>query len=1560
MCCTDYEAKSGTAPIIMDNIVPCGDRLTGELLEALCSLYSTYVQELITPRSSDDAPKPPAGPLVQSLLHGFGVRYSAEEYAVITRLGIYPALHTLFTRSVGDDRAESQSFQTSAWALLDFLMSTVLSLQKETENSQNEPIKQSDDVNALGPVFDILSSQLQSIAAMFDQLTSGDDAKRTGKAAGSGKKKNDISLATARKVNTAVTFGIQQAAASAALTADREANDGGKEHTDATQLSAQMFGDAFGVKVLSLVHTVTFLENGGIIASEQNLRALFQIVAHGSPRARLVACRILQRVLTTLSPTARPSLQSVDAAVSGADSDLDSLLADVADAEPGKGTISFLFGLIGKSLSASAFALLSPNRTIMEAHGKTLAQVIADMFLPTFYSPDGVCAWADCTSLVRQLCNDSEWRPLIASVVHNQLASLPALLNSFIEIPEIQSATNPVSALKQIVQSIWSSLGAMYVVGAHIGGIHVGCRVMHALDKYVGVVVARHPLSQQVSIIRGGTDEVTNVPLDMVVGLFDVPVNLTHFVESNDLDQVLGSVISFLDHLSQMHYQHLDVGLGAHTSKINSSGGKIRVKELLFNQLRLSSLKMLHAFSQLPELGMALARVGGIQILHRIGCGQTAGSGESGHHVGGLSSTGSTLVSSPCFSTVGISTSELDDRSHQLCLELTRRAQGTSDVEASVQVLEQESKLVEKKPGEPDMSVIISGGALEIKGEMCFGLSSTDVGDMKEGETGLVSYVPLDHECNEHNSKNRIVLLDNYKNFQTRISSAVALGARAVLVSLMDQDFKLLESMGLKRKKPNASSALLQGQNEEEVVARMAMDAAFAESSGIVSDKDKATEKEQDEPSEEIVKVDAPVVAITAHFADLLRGMLGVPEEQFPLVVSRQQQLRELETEGFATHLCEKALNKTNGDVKTARKWLEENAEWLVDNDNMMSELENEVLNEKNSIIGSGLAPASATPEAFAVPGFGSFSSFSSISQPNMQMAASFQQATLSNSQFGTTPFTSSPFFAGNLPEDCEEDEDEEFDYEENSGSGNLSFSFSVSRNAMPAQPRIGLRPTQALRLHNPTQPQTFDTSQSKEEKSDGISHPTQDTEFPLAKKWEKLSGEYVSDAGSRFDLRNLGKSQNISGGSSSLQSQAGAYCDNDWFITIRNKSTAILLSGMMDTMDVLVSQYARRALVQVFTNWPQDQDLSALGSACPLKELLHLGLALEPYPATTVIVESSVHADSFFGSQGVHSSDQNSSITALVSTKFEDRLLSAIQRDHNLSQQEQSSKGSSLIKLILDDCVDLLQADVNISRASSAKTKSTRSVTLVEKPFTDSNAPSLGGNTGCNPALRFDPNKPHKLHVRRARGLRIQFLPPKSRQPFPQYGSLAFYRNRDCTDFIRNVTPNDAGQDLLVQSNIVWYKNTSNLQNIMTYNQQAYLYEFHIIASMESTKSDEIVLQGDSETAQGLLQMLLKLDTPIVPETMLVCLIEALPYSSSASAAHRACQLLALLFTRWSHGNLLGGSSVVGRIVELVTKMENAHAWLRTVNMVDWVNHNSVSPHMQGLMETLLVARKV
>ena len=357
--------------------------------EALFALLRSLIT-LLTDRETVSAP------LLQTILQCFSLTLTRSDYEELVSLGIYPALFSLLVRSplclccclcavpkhlrrlhwqekieslkamAEEEQKEGEgtgagagagagaamstmnirmspgpvtkaSVQTSAWALLDLLATTWLSLTKGTAGDAM------DTDSALSPVFRILFSQLNSLASQVvkDSFAASVDDRGAKAAAfnpllgaiGGATKANEAKASdssnwramVAQKVGATASFGIVAA-----------------ENKSAASDTADKYEDSFTIKLLNMLHKVVHLSEGRVAlwtsvesaardfesqaeagnaattaaaggpppsrrpalrrtpstASRPDpLSSLLSLIRHGSARARLVASRILERVL---------------------------------------------------------------------------------------------------------------------------------------------------------------------------------------------------------------------------------------------------------------------------------------------------------------------------------------------------------------------------------------------------------------------------------------------------------------------------------------------------------------------------------------------------------------------------------------------------------------------------------------------------------------------------------------------------------------------------------------------------------------------------------------------------------------------------------------------------------------------------------------------------------------------------------------------------------------------------------------------------------------------------------------------------------------------------------------------------------------------------------------------------------------------------------------------------------------------------------------------------------------------------------------------------------------
>lgn len=1730
---SEGEASQGVAPKLMSGLSGCGAALAESVRGGFADLYERMVALLI----EHDSP-----PLQLAVLYGLALSYSPQEYAVVHRVGVFPALARMLTPKA------DQSVQTATWALLDLLVTTWLGgVQSTNGASIAETVGGAGAGSVAGgeglnPVLNILFSQLASIATRLRELGSTTTASSTvdrevaARAptllapAGPLKAGRAREAALSRKVESAATFGIQHAEVDAGASSTGAA-------VDSIAGGGMQFGDSFVVKVLNLCHKLAHLASTRHAMAEPTvLTSLFTVVFRGSPRARLVATLVLRWCLLTSS--GRESVarcRSADQAVLEAQSEDEEhpkAPHDGSHAVPGQATVMALFRMIGAAKLAPAFATLLQNKVATSVRADDVRSILNRVSRTAATSLDGVSPSAAFVTLLRWLAQESTaWNAALAHSVSECLADThllwgnlresdtfdPSMVRSAEETWEPALAELSVASDTRLWSRSWALAGALSAVGGHISTLGVGARVRSVHGDFAGVVVSRGIASDEVVVLRDDHRTTATASINDLELVVDMPLNLSQLMRVTD-----GlTCASLVDALLQVIDLHSEAEAAASATARRGEPCVSNLAVVTVSTLHAVAVRALQSVLHVPEAVEFVAAGGHLDAVFNAAKQTTAEldvestsqledfirlTGEAlmrrlpvshdvvvrmkiskkdavSFFVNGTPSTVSGLVAP----TIG---------PHNLPpLSERKKAGGKrgltfSDADGSSKSAHRARKLVSvrrRKEGAASRA-----GSEETKGGEG---SAGAMGVPPQEVAGTLTYVSLEEDPAPFNSTGRIVLLDSQTDFYSRARAAERNGAAAVLLSVHDQhvwvDLDLAEGKELQdhgRKasspaapepSPSASEAsaravqspqvleatlraaveaariaasremeqsseatagtlhirfrLLQQRQEVLMQARMylaeaamkvacareaaedvsaeinltqpkmraalehiAMEAseagcdvaAFAvpppgptfwstllpemaaatavifpstlgadsvASAGIESVERSGSKSEKQHPHQPL---SIPVICIEASEADKLRAALGVPADDYPGVVHARQQRDVLVEAGYSRDLADQALRKNDNDVAEALSWLEVNAEWIETQNSMMRELDRDVRTGKVEAAEGDKFGASASKRG------------------------------------------------GESDSSCDEEAE------------SLMFGLGAGPFKAPAgkASAIKLKKQQAAADATMVSTDDIDCETDEEEiaKRERVSAyrlVEDEKEWPLARRWQSFGQEGVLSSGaSKYDV--LARQDRAQGNTASFVSASTAS-------SFGTRPTATLVSMLATAQRQVAVQYARRAMAAVFTFWPPSKPMSSLATGSMLRQIVHVGLAMEPFPASAVI-QSSADEDAV--------SSGNSGLQPSKSPSFRQSLGRVLQSEMHLGG---TFAGRTVTSALHDDIVNTLLRMVDAGKADTegdvlaAATSSPPAV--VVKPFMNGLTET---GAGAGPYRIMIPRARilhlslnHTMHLDQAAGsVKSGSAGAAALAPFPTMGLfLRFYHDRDRVRPIADVYSHTL-QDITVRGSEVWYDvmdpnngacrsaswlpldaHTSpavcaNLlhcaagQPLVT-SQGSRMWgltaanaswPLPVYAVVDQRVTDEQVLAGTVDSALTMSELLVDTgalsatqpaaDTPsaasLYVPTLLRSVFEALPYVEQSKHASACCRVAARLLRRWSTACSRHGGGESFRMTEeqrttrrdlsrYLVKLQHAHSWLRTFSMSKWGDSGALPTHIQALMELLLAAKK-
>lgn len=1012
---TMKEYYQGIRPDLMSGIRPAGQKLTQEVQMAFRALFVEFIRILRDPAKSGTQ-------LLQAVLHAFSLQYSEEEFHLVLDLGIFPELKQILLTDVQFDEEEkvateqkskeaadskeqkevkeeksaegkeekvadadkeeeqpvevktkdqkAQPFQTSSWALLD-LLTTIMSSRKQEDDHASDVQKD--------PVYDILLSQLEKIAqgliAVHNELDASKSdrdgfvaqlpSEQVTKAGAAVVTKYDDQVA-AKLTGTA--FGLQTSQATTDLT-----EDGGALLGD-----ADLFSDAFTIRVLNLVANVTKLEEGKArVAQLRGLRCIFAILQYGSMRSQVVAARVLRKLLLPASASSSASsfLSTIDQAL-GKEKNEQELKGEFPQSGAGAYAVSFFFKRIGQFALAPAFASLA-----VDAAGKSpeIQAVLNKLHLYTAHNDQSVATWMEEVSLLRVLAKKSEhWRKIINAKVQAAIDALPAVILQLAKFRHAEHAESPsdkaghaawfdskdskdekstdsaapvdIKAEKAkrdaaaekfaekdrafatnalLWDQIWQGIGALCAFGGHFDPLRVGSRVYIRSVDSVGTVVSRS--GGVVQVVRDGEGVITDEDAAEVDNLGGRPFARDSFaeVDSAAVLNAIGAALSAVDAVAEPEKPVEEKKTTGPTkkavAKTKGPDTETSVAAVVLSALRAHSMRTLHSLLLHDKEVVTFVKNGAaFQQLY------TAASRQP-----------------PLDKSLG--TAELEDRLQALNMELTRRARKPANI------------VVTLRAGQPRIQV--HRPKVEVEAEFAKIGFKMEAGGSVRGD---LSYIRLNEEPTAENCTGKIVMLDTYGDFKARLTQVAALKASAVILALHSANAKLeglAEEEEEEEQKEESGDVLAQARDqvlaaERELgnadpwgagggavpAGRPAVPVPHSTSGhGGSSGGEKKSKKakkdgEEEEPQDPLVAV-LPLVCIPPEASALLRIPLGVREEDEPDTLNRTLLSAQLVALGFPAEHTVRALEKNDFDVGAAAAWLEANAEWLYNSNDLSDPL---------------------------------------------------------------------------------------------------------------------------------------------------------------------------------------------------------------------------------------------------------------------------------------------------------------------------------------------------------------------------------------------------------------------------------------------------------------------------------------------------------------------------------------------------------------------------------------------------------------------------------------------
>ena len=680
-------------------------------------------------------------------------------------------------------------------------------------------------------------------------------------------------------------------------------------------------------------------------------------------------------------------------------------------------------------------------------------------------------------------------------------------------------------------------------------------------------------------------------------------------------------------------------------------------------------------------------------------------------------------------------------------------------------------------------------------------------------------------------------------------------------------------------------------------------------------------------------RLSIPVMCVPSDVARSLLELLDVPGAEQPAALHRERMTRQLQARGYARELATRAVDKawsspakrTHGvpprgvpgqrfaphftvtpmpKFSTALAWLEDNAEWLEQQDALLAELEHDMLDEE-------LEAATGKASAASAGGGGRAASPTRAGRQRRRTRSS-----VSHDGEGGDAAEYDLDTAGMSPKEEEE-----------------VIALFVKQHGR--EPKMKPHTTAAV--------------------ATAFARIAGDSEWPLALRWETMSGAAVPDV-TRFDV--------MAAAATTSRQAASLVCAGAVLRSLVTQSTGALLSSVVSTLRDLTVQYARRAVVGAVCFWPAtEKPVTELTTPQTFRTILRIGLTLTPYAAAATLDDDGHVAVTDFPGQ--------------VSQIVEAEVGSAGNSDR-----------SYVVTAMVQDVKDAAE-----QQAAAVSKHALRRVVKPSRVVTPLKGFGVG-TSSMGPTL---------VHVGGAKSLRVDMRPSVNlrrrtdgqNNQLPNNCALRFYGDEDRTQVlgqVQNVA--SATTDFTVQGDSVYYDVVDSrtgrvARGVMRQRLGQSSYEVHVFATAGTALNDADAVAPSMPTALAMVDLLLHTEAlsayashprgvpsaaRFVPP-LLEGLLSALPFVADSDLARQCCRVMARLFRRWGAtvpdnraggiGAELGAATADADatrarkyIARAIPMLQRAHSWLRTCSMARW-GRTSLPPHIQSLMELLLAATK-
>lgn len=1270
---------------------------------------------------------------------------------------------------------------------------------------------------------------------------------------------------------------------------------------------------------MNLAYKVCDLDEGiKALASDQALGALCTALRYGSPRVRLVVCRILRRALCPtkagegLGAAVGLAAGAAGAASAASDDEATRMRMDQAVARcmgensseasgvPGERSVRFLLSQVGEALTVSVMAALTKNKTAMNLHLPLVQELLAAVPLHSVLSTSGIHPWTEIITLVRALVRDAPgWCPSVAAVINDAVGALPKLARTVYQVSVGEEEDHlELAGNRAMFKDIHLALGALGVLGGQVETLGVGSVVRHLADDYLGVVVNRMQQQNKMLIVRAGEEELVDAQCTEFTVEPEVPVRLASF-KGVDVVKLVGAMLSIVQVLVDERNHRFELKEAGEDAPVH-----LNVAALVSAQLYSSSLRVLHATLYSPSVvAHAISRSeDALKLLfraavHRGTVSETTCKLEDGlivvssalaRSVANIKETVLAIVQRSNGTIIIKNSKDKNKINSELCsLGVSKLALQASSSSTAAEKAKGGDKKKEKAAANAAADDDDDGeGATDSKEDPAEQDSKTDSGAPtatagaavkrsakgKSGGSGSdkparatisarLSYIPLNEDVTPMNCKGKIVVLDTYGEYDARIASAAMNGAQAIVLAV--SYYGEAERLGAKTMPTVAPK-------------KVTTAASFTPGSGGKGGK--KNEKEKKLPRFQL-KVDIPVLLVRSNEGDQLRVVANVPRAEYPTVVWPAMQSKMLQDQGFPAHLVDRAMKKCSNNVDAALAWLQENAEWLQDQSMVMAELDLAVATDKAQEA-QRASEAAQKKQAEATK--------------KKQMKAALKGMAGKGSKMEKAPV-----------------------------------------------------PTAHAMVHD-------------------------EKEWPLGLMWHSgvttSSATSVTSTVQRYDITQFA---NLASNQRSKDSWYSTNCDGH--------GVSALCGYAMRFMNNLTVHYARRCLTAAFCHWPRDVRITSVVSGEALQQMLHVGLSTGPFEAADAVPDDvqvgdaplrelpPLQRDSQFREQVLHAIRTEEASDAPVGDAILSDCFATLKEQVSLGRAQHDKtyvhdplmkavpeglEPATVVKPILaagGDETKKLTGRIHVRYAKLMRLELSKVVASFPRLF----CLRVYKNKKCTDRLAVVTRTSTADVVYSGDTVYYQIALEKS----GKVETLAGIRKAGSSDFMETFKFNVyvSIDKHLLPGQVM----PGTLQTVLSLTELMLEAETNAAAAAASSSSD-----GHSAIASARLP------------SLLLALFKALAFVPNAMRA-KSARLVARLFRRWAASVVAAGPSAAlptpdtgevahlgedaqVELVELFYKLQRAHSWLRTASLArSWTAASSFAAPMQALMELLLASKQ-